>query len=39
MDGRRGIDFEKNVIDRLRVGIKMSDPVDSVSVIEGETNG
>ncbi len=39
MDGRRGVEIEKNVVDRLRVGIKMSQVADSVSDVEGEVNG
>jgi hypothetical protein len=34
LDGRRGIDFERKVLSRIR--IKMSDPSDSVETPEGD---
>jgi SNF2 family DNA or RNA helicase len=37
MDGRRGIDFEKKVLEKIRVSHKMSDVVDNVSNVEGES--
>jgi hypothetical protein len=39
MDGRRGIDFEKKILDKIRVLAKMSEGHDSVMVSEGEKNG
>jgi SNF2 family DNA or RNA helicase len=39
MDGRRGIDFEKKILEKIRVLSKMSDGHDSVMVSEGEKNG
>jgi SNF2 family DNA or RNA helicase len=39
MDGRRGIDFEKKILEKIRVLSKMSDGHDSVNISEGEKNG
>ena len=39
MDGRRGIDFEKKILEKIRVLSKMSDVHDSVNISEGEKNG
>jgi SNF2 family DNA or RNA helicase len=36
MDGRRGIDFEKKVLEKIRVSHKMSDGTGNVSNEEGE---
>jgi hypothetical protein len=39
MDGRRGIDFEKKILEKIRVLNKMSDGHDSVIISEGEKIG
>jgi SNF2 family DNA or RNA helicase len=39
MDGRRGIDFEKKILEKIRVLNKMSEVHDSVEPSEGEKNG
>jgi|TARA_R110000764_G_scaffold141183_3_gene229350 SNF2 family DNA or RNA helicase len=37
MDGRRGVDFERKVLSKIR--IKMSDPTDRIENLEGDDDG